>query len=198
MYAKVNNNEIEPNFTLTAIKRQFPTMSFPANVPNELLKDLGYYPIVASYNGVESRFRVYGTPEYSFDGEKVTATYTTHHIDLETAKSVSKDLIKQERKRIEEAGIMLPTGQRVYTHREDQSMIQGLVLSLQLGLVESINFKTMDGFVTLDAQGVMSLAMQVAAHVQGAFSQEAERISQVDTCENIEQLEQLLIEYEIA
>jgi len=198
MYAKVTNNLIEPNFTLTTIKRQFPTMSFPANIPNELLKDLGYYPIVPSYNGGESRFRVYGTPEYSFDDEKVTATYTTQPIDLETAKSVTKDLIKQERKRIEEAGITLPTGQRVYTHREDQSMIQGLVLSLQLGLVESINFKTMDGFVTLDAQGVMGLAMQVAAHVQGAFSQEAERISQADTCENIEQLEQLLSEYQIA
>lgn len=197
MYAKVTNNLIEPNFTLTTIKRQFPTMSFPANIPNELLKDLGYYPIVASYNGGESRFRVYGTPEYSFDGEKVTATYTTQPIDLETAKNVTKDLIKQERKRIEEAGIMLPTGQRVYTYREDQSMIQGLVLSLQLGLVESINFKTMDGFVTLDAQGVMGLAMQVAAHVQGAFSQEASRLQLIDECESVEQIESLLTSFNI-
>lgn len=197
MYAKVTNNIIEPNFTLTAIKRQFPTMSFPANVPDELLKNLGYYPIVVSYNGITNRFTNYGDAEYSFDGEKVTATYNTQSIDLENAKNIAKELVKQERKRIEESGITLPTGQRVYTFREDQSMIQGLVLSLQLGLVQTINFKTMDGFIPLDAQGIMALAIQVAAHVQGAFSQEAERIQEIDACVDVSQIEALLQQYNI-
>lgn len=192
MYARVINNTIEQNFTLTAIKRLFPNVSFPANVTNEILAEYNFYPMESNYPEINTITQEYNEATYTFDGTKVTQTYSVVYKDIDVIKNYLKDIVKQNRKIAEEAGVILPNGHRVYTHREDQAIIQGLVLSLQLGLVETVNFKTMDGFLELDAQGVMDLAMRVAEHVQGAFTQEAELTAIINNATTIEELETII------
>ena len=72
-----------------------------------------------------------------------------------------------------ETGGVTVAGIAVPTDRASQQMIAGMLASAQLDPAVVIKFKAPDGFVTLDATAVISLARAVGAHVQAAFTAEA-------------------------
>lgn len=87
----------------------------------------------------------------------------------------SSDLITYtatKRFEVETAGIVID-GQTIDTSRESQSMITGAYTYSQAHPTETIKFKSVSGWVTLDSATLAAIATAVGAHVQACFSVEA-------------------------
>ncbi|MFD2142881.1 DUF4376 domain-containing protein [Ancylobacter oerskovii] len=72
---------------------------------------------------------------------------------------------------IETAGIVV-NGASIATDRESQGLITGAFVYVQANPSATVQFKAADGFVTLDAAAVTTIANAVAAHVQACFAAE--------------------------
>jgi hypothetical protein len=53
----------------------------------------------------------------------------------------------------------------------------------------SCNWKTEQGFVTLTAQQIIAVATAVREHVQAAFDKEAEKVTEIQAAETIEDVQ---------
>ena len=67
----------------------------------------------------------------------------------------------------------------VYTDRQSQAMINGIVTLVQLQPNTVINFKTGNGFIEANLQIIMNIATSVASHIQTCFSMEADIVKQI-------------------
>ena len=68
-------------------------------------------------------------------------------------------------------GIMV-NGSFIATDRESQAQIMGVYTALKNNMISSVNFKTLNGWVTLDSTSVVTIVMAVVTHVQLCFSTE--------------------------
>jgi hypothetical protein len=80
---------------------------------------------------------------------------------------------------VETAGITIG-GSTIATDRESQAMITGAYNYLQANPAESVQFKTKNGFVDLDATAMTVIATAVGAHVQACFAREAAVAAAID------------------
>jgi hypothetical protein len=81
--------------------------------------------------------------------------------------------LADHRWRKETGGYLLASGVRVSTTRESQSMINSTVTALTLGLlVEPIRWKGETDWLELTADGLRSMAGEVAVHVNRCFQAE--------------------------
>ena len=131
----------------------------------------------------ETQWRV--GPKVAFDGKKVTASYdvidkTPEEIAIEVdgERSAKLDEIAAARYEAEIAGVSYNDG-LVRTDRQTQSMITGAALKAMRDDTYSCRWKTAEGFVTLDAQAILSVADVIRDHVQSCFDREAELAQQV-------------------
>lgn len=77
-----------------------------------------------------------------------------------------------KRYEVETGGIVI-NGAAIDTSRDSQSMITGAYAYSQANPGETIQFKAMGGWVTLDAATMAAIATAVGAHVQACFAAEA-------------------------
>ena len=82
--------------------------------------------------------------------------------------------ILSERKTAKEQGGCEFMGHNIKTDAESQGKITGTFMMMQTGAIPAVDFKTADGFVTLDVEQFKQLATTVATHVQVCFKAEAE------------------------
>lgn len=68
----------------------------------------------------------------------------------------------------------------IFTDRQSQAMINGIVTLVQLQPDVVINFKTGNGFIQANSQIIASIATSVATHVQNCFNLESEAIQQIE------------------
>lgn len=73
---------------------------------------------------------------------------------------------------VETGGIVI-NGQTIDTSRESQAMITGAYAYSQANPSETIQFKAVLGWITLDASTIEAIATAVGAHVQACFALEA-------------------------
>lgn len=96
---------------------------------------------------------------------------------------------------VRETGGVTFNGLQIDTDRESQATITGALVSMQGGLLESIEWKTKTGaFVTLDLAAVQAVAQVVAAHVQLSFSLEKQLVALVDVAQTIEDVQAIVPE----
>lgn len=88
-------------------------------------------------------------------------------------QSVIKALIAEKRWLEETSGVTYD-GRRYPTDRDSQQVISTMFFMAQLNPAYSVKFKSLDGFVDLDAGKIIGLGQAVLAHVQGAFDREAQ------------------------
>lgn len=71
----------------------------------------------------------------------------------------------------ETGGIEL-AGVRVGTTLEDQNRLSGVLAAIQIGGLESVDFKAQNGWVELTAIQLQEIGQAISAHVQACFSAE--------------------------
>lgn len=110
---------------------------------------------------------------------------------LEELKAGKKADIAAARYTYEIAGIRF-RGVHVTTDREDQAMITAAALSAVIDSTFSTVWKGADGYLTLDAPGVMALATAVAAHVEAAFAEEKRLSDNIDAAQTAEDVASII------
>ena len=75
-------------------------------------------------------------------------------------------------------------GVQVGTNLDDQNRLSGVLSAIQLGGLESVDFKAQSGWVQLTATELQGIALAISAHVQACFTAERahhEAIEQLQT-----------------
>ena len=86
----------------------------------------------------------------------------------------------------EEVGGIVVGGVTIATDRESQSMLTGAYVSLKQGLMQSVNWKGDDGWVTATLTEIEPIAQAVGLHVQQCFTKESQLSAQVNAASTIE------------
>lgn len=107
-------------------------------------------------------------------------------VPLKSLTEVKEDLLAAataERWNRETGGILLG-GVQVGTALDDQNRLSGVLSAIQLGGLESVDFKAQSGWVQLTAAELQGIALAISAHVQACFTAERahhEAIEQLQT-----------------
>ncbi|WP_223484752.1 DUF4376 domain-containing protein [Stenotrophomonas indicatrix] len=83
-----------------------------------------------------------------------------------------------------ETGGIVIGGVQVGTGLDDQNRLSGVLSAIQLGGLESVDFKAQSGWVQLTAPELQGIALAISAHVQACFTAERahhEAIEQLQT-----------------
>ncbi len=119
-------------------------------------------------------------PDYSF----VFADDPAAFVSLKVQKKAD---VAAARYAFEIAGVVY-NGVRVTTDREDQAMITAVALSAVVDSTFTTVWKGADGYLDLDAAGVLTLARMVGAHVEAAFAEEKRLAGLIDAAKDKETL----------
>nr|WP_240196785.1 DUF4376 domain-containing protein [Stenotrophomonas lactitubi] len=95
-------------------------------------------------------------------------------VPLKSLTEVKEDLLAAataERWNRETGGILLG-GVQVGTTLDDQNRLSGVLSAIQLGGLESVDFKAQSGWVQLTAAELQGIALAISAHVQACFTAE--------------------------
>jgi hypothetical protein len=103
----------------------------------------------------------------TFDGTKIVVTLEYRNPDKSELLLYSANT----RYTKETSGIII-SNNFIYTDRQSQSMINGIITLFQLQPNTTINFKTGNGFIQANSQTIIEIASSVAAHVQSCFNTE--------------------------
>lgn len=89
-------------------------------------------------------------------------------------------LIATERFKREATGIRI-AGMAIETSRDSQALIASTGLSAILDPEYRCNFKTLDGFVLINATQILAIAKAVRAHVQACFDRELDLLNALES-----------------
>lgn len=98
--------------------------------------------------------------------------YTPPTLTLEGLQTQLAEAATMRRWDVEAGGIVLPSGMRIATAKDDQDRITSVIANAQIARIDSVNFKTASGWATLTLAEVTSIAGAVARHVQACFTAE--------------------------
>lgn len=87
-------------------------------------------------------------------------------------KAQLKAALAEQRWSIETGGLTLASGVRIKTGREDRAAFAERLADMEVGGLEAIDFKAIDGFITLTLEEAKALARAIAGHVQRCFGAE--------------------------
>lgn len=96
--------------------------------------------------------------------------------------------IAESRFKAETAGTVI-NGITVRTDRESQAMMTGAAFQAANDPNYTVNWKSVNGFVTLNSQAVIGVALAVRTHVQGCFDKENLLVTQINAAQTIEEIE---------
>lgn len=109
-------------------------------------------------------------------------------LELDTsAGDAHRHQIAARRWREESRGIEVG-GVRFATDRESQSLITSAALACTIDPGYIAHWKSLDGFVELDAEAIIAAATAVRVHVQSCFDREAELLALLDAGEYTDEL----------
>ena len=86
----------------------------------------------------------------------------------------------------EEIGGIVVGSVTIATDRESQAMMTGAYVSLKQGLMQSVNWKGDDGWVTATLTEIEPIAQAVGQHIQVCFAKESQLAAQVAAAETVE------------
>ena len=86
----------------------------------------------------------------------------------------------------EEIGGIVVGSVTIATDRESQAMMTGAYVSLKQGLMQSVNWKGDDGWVTATLTEIEPIAQAVGQHIQACFTKESQLAAQVAAATTVE------------
>lgn len=178
MYALIENGAITR--TTGSLRREFPNTSFPKTLPYEhegwvKVKIEPPAPPSGKQVASENIEIVSGKPERVYTYEDIPDTVLLGHLSAY---------------RYEQENGGVTVGQMtVQTHRESRADLIGARIKAKEDAGYTVQWKTENGFVTLDAASVIAAADAAEAHVQKCFAAEktvTDNIADYSTPEEIE------------
>lgn len=125
-----------------------------------------------------------------FRDDKTVVVYNYDLPTLYELKVHVKNKIANKRWEVETGGIEIDQ-KKFSTDRESQTKYTAIAVSIAQSDPTnwSINWKTNDGsFVTLNAQEMSTVINLILGHVQSSFNREFDLITQIDSCETIDEI----------
>jgi len=116
---------------------------------------------------IESRLVEIGQT-ISYDGERIVVT--TQYRDPNKIELLEYSASKRYDK--EKSGVFVGNN-RIYTDRQSQAMITGIMTLLSVNPNTTISFKTANGFIEANSVVMYDISLAVANHVQTCFSIES-------------------------
>src|SRR5690606_10901894 len=104
------------------------------------------------------------------------------------------DLATAKRRQVEEGGITLPNEIVVNTTTADQQRIDTAITCMERYELESVDFKSAAGWVTLTLQQLRDIGQAITLHVQACFAAERAHKEAIDALQTIQDCE----EYDVA
>lgn len=101
----------------------------------------------------------------------ITAEHKAEQARVTTVSAIAARRWQAETAGINVAGITIDSG------RASQALITGAALNAVIDPSYVCNWKTPDGFVQLDAQTLLGVAIKLRAHVQACFDREADLLA---------------------
>lgn len=117
------------------------------------------------------------SPSHVFDFSK-RAWFDPRSLD--DKKRQLKDRIAEQRWKAETGGLTLADGSRIGTTREQRAALAQQLADMEARAIATVDFKTVDGFVTLTLDGVRAMSHAVFDHVQACFSAERRACDFID------------------
>ena len=100
------------------------------------------------------------------------ARYTLAPLPAEQVRADLMDAATSKRWDVMTGGVTLPGGISVGTTIDDQNRVTSVIANAQLAGVESMDFKSQSGWVTLSLDQVRGIAAAVARHVHACYAAE--------------------------
>jgi hypothetical protein len=109
-------------------------------------------------------------------------------LNLDKAKEAKKAEIASARYDAETGGLEV-NGVTIDTSRDSQALLIGAVIQALQDPEYTLNWKTTNGWVTLDATTIIAIGTAVRQHVQACFDREEELSGQVDEATTEEEID---------
>ena len=136
--------------------------------------------------------RVDGEPGQLGEGERAIpcdgTDWRTQLSTMEELRAAKLAELADARWRAETGGMSM-NGMTIRTDRESQALITGAALQASVDAGYVCRWKTAEGFATLDAAMILTVAGAVRAHVQAQFDREAELAAQVGAAQTVEEVQ---------
>jgi len=113
--------------------------------------------------------------------------------NLEQALTHQRELLSFHRYKVETGGVELPNGNTVDTNRAHQAQLSSVHGTLKEGLVEVIDFKGPDGWITATLTEIRPLFQAVTNHVQKAFRVERQVEDALTALETAQEAQDYLV-----
>jgi hypothetical protein len=140
----------------------------------------------------QGEFALYETLEdYLISAGLVLSGEHEPTFDLAAAKETKKQELASARYNSEISGIEI-NGMQILTDFNTQSKITAAYLMAYTEPTYTINWKTANGFVTLNAQQIMAIGTAIRNHVQYQFDKEMELLEQAENATTIEELNSIV------
>lgn len=107
---------------------------------------------------------------------------------LEEAKQYKKDEITQKRYEEENSSVTLENGIIIRTDKISQSVLASAMMIAKEDPTYTVNWKGANGWITLDASGLLEVATIVRQHVQSCFDKEKSLHEQIDACTTMDEV----------
>lgn len=117
--------------------------------------------------------------------------------DLEYEKERKKEEIAAERFKEETGGITLDNGIKIRTDRESQFLLMGAALFADKDPNYTVEWKSENGWIILDAPTILELASLVRQHVQSCFNKEKQLNDQIDAATSVEEVQSIKWSYNL-
>ena len=132
-------------------------------------------------------------PFWTMQVDKVVGNYTVEDLPIEAVKNQLKTIVTDNRWKKEVGGITMNIqGQdvSVITERGDRDMY---MQAYQLG-VDTVGWKFIDKWLTLSNAELGTITSTVLAHVQSQFDWEGSKVTEIDNCTTLAQLDAVILE----
>lgn len=108
---------------------------------------------------------------------------------LDEVKAEKIAELAQTRWEQETGGLTLPDGTEIKTDRESQALLTGASLYALQNASSTVEWKGVNGWVTLTATEIMQIATLVRNHVQAQFSKERDYAEKVNACGTVKDVQ---------
>jgi hypothetical protein len=130
-----------------------------------------------------------------FRDDKIVVVYNYDLPDIEVFKEHTKNKVATKRWQQEIGGITI-NNVGYATDRESQTKYTAVHVAISQADPNtwSINWKTNEGFVNLNAQEMMAVIYLVLGHVESCFNKESEFVTTIDSCTTVNEVMTIDIE----
>lgn len=136
-------------------------------------------------------FQDIGAPIYTVMANKVVETSTVVDLSVEQCKDAMRAVLASNRYEVEVGGITLDNGVTIDTDRQTRPNLLAEYVMATANPAHTVTWKTSSGFITLDADTVIGIALMARAHVADCFRREGVVAEIIENCTTLDELRAL-------